>query len=159
MRVDQFVEDIRQKINVKNDLIEQKKELLGRINNGRVFFTQAITNPVSAEKMAEATKLISDISSELAELEAKILDTDIIIITALEAYLSDSVIKCTASQKLNDAGDNIDAKQFVFVPYKQEGSNYVEITPDELWFLKIIKQAIGIRNTEIIAKDEYYNKE
>lgn len=157
MKVDKFVSHIKELIGQRNILIDKKKELTARIRNGRDFFTQATAKQISSSDMAQATKLILDYTSQLIDVDDKILETDIIMTTALEGYLSDFVVRMRASQKNNDAGDNIDLKEFVFAPYKNN-DNMIEITPEELWFLKIFKQAVGIRNVEVISKDQYYIK-
>lgn len=157
MKMDNFIMDIRNLLSNKNSYSDQKKDLLNRIRKGRDFFLKATESQVSAKDMLNATKLILDLSSELNDLEDKLVDIDIVIETTLEAYLTDFIMKFRASQKTNDAGDNIDITEFTFAPYK-DNPNYTEITPDELWFMKIIKQAIGIRNVEVIPKDKYYNK-
>ena len=157
MKVNLFVNSVKERISNKNILIQDRNQILERVKKGKEYILK-IQNTEDKVKLNEAVSLMTKLLNELVDVENKILDIDIILVTELEAFLSDFVARVSVKNKMNQAGDIIDKRDVYFVAQKDDDSHYVEISPEDLWYLKLIKQAIGINNIEIISKEQYYKQ-
>lgn len=157
MKIEGFIQDIKTEIEKKEGLAEERKIIYQRIKKGEEKFQEISKNPTNAspEMHLRGAEIFLGCIESLKAIEQKLFDIDTIIVTKLESYLSDFVAKITIPAKTNDAGDIINKTQIAFVSHLSESPSMVEITPDDLWFLKIIKAALDRSNVEIISKQEY----
>jgi hypothetical protein len=153
--MDRFIKDIKQRMDEKNDLLQERKSIMDRIKNGKEFIIK-VDYSANRGQLSQASTLIVQLINELEAIDTRIIDIDIIIIAELEAFCSDFVAKVSIKNKINQAGDVIDRQEVCFVPYNSDNPQYIEVTPDDLWFLKLLKVAVGVNNVEIISKEQYY---
>jgi len=150
-----FVEDIKREIQRRMDLQEERGGISSSIKKGIDFFKREnLTNEDATKGLELALQYLTRIN----EIDDEIKNIDIIIATKLESFLSDSVIKVNLKRMSNDAGDIIDSKDIILTPFKSSESLYVELVPDDIWFLKIIKKALAVKNVEFVDKRQYYQK-
>jgi hypothetical protein len=153
MWVSKFVDDIKEQTNKKNGLIVKKNEILERVKKGEQFFLREESmNPPSNQKMSEGSKTMIGLITELQEIDKQLIDLDIIIISKLEMYLGDFIGRAVIPERLNTAGDVIPKSEIFLVPFKTDNPEIREVTPDDIWFLKLVKQALSVNNIEILQK-------
>lgn len=151
--VDKFVNEIKGMINERNELIYERDEIKKRLVAGEAYFSKRINTPNSGE-LITGTKLILDILKDLQEKENKIKDIDVMITVKLEAYLGNFIGRVKMPERLTDAGDLIKYDNVYAVPFKSDDDNLIQITPDDVWFLKMIKQAFKATNVTLLEKND-----
>lgn len=152
MIVDKFAQELKDMIAKKSELLTKKADLEKSLKKGENYFSSLIRNP-NAHALFEGAKRALEIMEEYKEIEQQVKDLDIIMIAKVEAYTSDLIIKCATPEHLNEAGDLIKTTEMFLVPFKTD-ADFVEITPDDFWFLKLAKQALKATNVEFIKKGE-----
>ena len=150
MIVDKFAQELKEMMAKKNELLTKKAELQKSLRKGEDYFASLIRNP-NAHALLEGAKRALEIMQQYNDIEQQIKDLDIILITKVEAYTADIIIKCMTPEHLNEAGDLIKTTEMFLVPFKTD-ADLVEITPDDFWFLKLAKQALKATNIEFIPK-------
>lgn len=152
LKYDKFIDEIKAMINTKRDLIESREETKKSIKNGSDYFHKRKLNPVPSEMQAGADRMVQLIS-ELEELDKKITDIDIIIVSKLEVYTSNFGIKFDTIEKLNDAGD-FSKKETVYAGFPNlKDEDMITVMPDDIWFLKLIKEAYRPNNISFVHKN------
>lgn len=154
--VDKFTEEVKEKIIDKASLLEERKELVNRIEKGRDFFKKA-KNSGDVSKVLDGLSTLIGIIEELREIDKKINDIDITVVSLIEAYMSNFTAKFKMPARLNDAGDLIKHDEVYAVPYAIETSDRLEVTPNDIWFLKMIKEAYKANNIELLPKKGDFN--
>lgn len=152
MIVDKFVNELKEIVSKKNELISKKKELQVSLKRGEQYFSSLVRNP-NAKALNDGAVRALEIMTEYQKIEDELKDLDIIAIAKIEAYTMDIIAKCNIPEHLNDAGDLISTSEVFLVPFKTD-SDLVEIAPDDIWFLKLAKQALKATNVEFIKKGE-----
>ncbi|MCX8074138.1 MAG: hypothetical protein N2749_00940 [Clostridia bacterium] len=153
MWVSRFVDDIKEEIEKKNKLIARKQEILERMKKGEQFFLrEEAMNPPDKDKMSKGAKIVTELMAEQESIDRQLIDIDIIIVSKLEMYLGDFIAKAIVAEKLNSAGDVIPKTEIFLVPFKTGNPEIREVTPEDIWFLKLIKQALSVNNIEIMQK-------
>lgn len=150
MIVDKFVNELKEIVNKKNELMSKKKELSVSLKRGEQYFATLSRNP-NAKALNDGAARALEIMTEYLKVEEELKDLDIIAIAKIEAYTSDVIMKCNIPEHLNDAGDLIKNTELFLVPFKTN-EDMVEVTPDDIWFLKLAKQALKATNVEFINK-------
>jgi len=148
---------LKNKVIDRNKLVSERKAVLVRINAGFTFFSQ-ITIRTPQNDIREAHKMMNGYQTQLNELDSKIFALDTIICSRLEAEFLDSIIKVRTKRTQNDAGDTIKSAEFFFMPDDYSAEDYITINEDELWFLKIMKQAFTLQTIDIIGKEQRNEK-
>ena len=95
-----------------------------------------------------------EIIADLDKLDRAIVDLDIVMITKLEAYLGNFTARVKMPDRLNDAGDLIRHDEIYAVPFNSGDENLKEITPDDIWFLKMIREAYKATNITFEEKSK-----
>jgi len=155
MLIPEFVQDIKNEISKKMKLQDRRVKIISSIKNGEAYF---LRDDLTKEDEAKGVQQVLRYLNELDEIDNSINDIDVIIAVKLESFLGDSVIKATAPERTNDAGDIIERNDVALTPFKSSDASYIELVPDDIWFLKIVKKALAVKNVEIISKDKYYKK-
>lgn len=150
MVVDKFVNELKELVSKKNELMARKKELRTSLKRGEQYFSSLVRNP-NAKALNDGAVRALEIMTEYQNIEDELKDLDIILIAKIEAYTMDVIAKCSIPEHLNDAGDLIKSTDIFLVPFKTD-EDMVEITPDDIWFLKLAKQALKATNVEFISK-------
>ena len=153
MWVSRFADDIKLEVSKKDDLLSKKKTITDSIKKGEQFFLKEESlNPPSDKRMSEGARRMIVLLMEQEDIDRQLMDIDIIIISKLEMYLGDFIGKMVLPEKLNDAGDMIPRSEIFLVPFKTGNPEIKEVTPDDIWFLKLAKQAFSANNVEILQK-------
>lgn len=147
--VDNFVEDIKELISLKMDLITKRKTIQNSIINGEAFFSDS--SRTQRDLVAGSNRMI-EIIKELDELDRAIVDLDTIIVSKLEMYLGNFIAEFKMPDRLNDAGDLIKHDKVFAVPFHSGDENIKEVTPDDIWFLKMIRDAYKATNISFLSK-------
>ncbi len=151
--VDKFTEEMKEYLTAKRELISRREALKKSIKSGDAYFSARINNPNARELQAGANRMI-EIIADLDKLDKAIVDLDIVMITKLEAYLGNFTARVKMPDRLNDAGDLIRHDEIYAVPFNSGDENLKEITPDDIWFLKMIKEAYKATNITFEEKSE-----
>lgn len=158
MWVSKFVDDIKEEIEKKNNLLTRKQQILERMKKGEQFFLREESmNPINNEKLSRGVATVLELMREQENIDKQLLDIDIIIVSKLEMYLGDFVAKATIPEKLNSAGDVVPKTDIFLVPFKTDNPEIKEVTPEDIWFLKLVKQALSVNNIEILQKPTINN--
>lgn len=157
MQIPRVIEEVKNLLIERKILQDKRDEYSRRVNKADDFFKQALaTKPVDFNRFSEGVSLLQQILAELMEVDKKLWDIDSIIISYLEINSIDAILHVTAPDKVNDAGDMITNQSFHVAP-KHGATDFVEITPDDLFVLRLIKATFGANNVEIIDKKQYYS--
>lgn len=143
--VDKFTDEMKEYITAKRELISRREALRKSIKSGDAYFSARINNPHAKELQAGANRML-EIISDLDNLDKAIVDLDLVMVAKLEAYLGNFIAKVKMPDRLNDAGDLVRHDEVYAVPFNSDADNIKEITPDDIWFLKMIKEAYKATN-------------
>lgn len=143
--VDKFTDEMKEYITAKRELISRRESLRKSIKSGDAYFSARINNPNARELQAGANRML-EIIADLDNLDKAIVDLDLVMITKLEAYLGNFIAKVKMPDRLNDAGDLVRHDEIYAVPFNSDCEDIKEITPDDIWFLKMIKEAYKATN-------------
>lgn len=148
--VDAFTEELKELIFKREELVKDKKSINERLAKGREFFKKEDSkNNKDLEKgVAQVLSLLED----LEKIENKIFDIDTIIVSKHEIYISNFIAKFKMPSRLSEAGDLIKHEEVYAVPNDIPESDRLAVTPDDIWFLKMIKSAYKANNIEFIKK-------
>ena len=149
--VDKFTEEMKEYLTAKRELISRREALKKSIKSGDAYFSARINNPNARELQAGANRMI-EIIADLDKLDKAIVDLDLVMVTKLEAYLGNFIARVRMPERLNDAGDLIKHDEVYAVPFNSGDENLKEVTPDDIWFLKMIKEAYKATNITFIEK-------
>lgn len=151
--VDKFCSEIRNLVNERQDKVDKIKEVEESIKNGKNYFQNRIDNATSKE-LLDGTERMIELINELQKLNKEVFDLDVVIVAELEAYLGNFIGRVRIPQKITDAGDIEKSKIVYAVPFHDNDSHLEEITPDDVWFLKLIKSAYKSNNIAFEKKND-----
>lgn len=151
--VDKFTSEIKELVDAKRELISERDNIREAMNNGANYFYKRIDN-YNARELENGAKRVVELMDRLKEIDTKITDLDIIIVSKLEMYLGNFIARARMPERLSDAGDLIRHESVYAVPFKSGDDNLIEITPDDIWFLKMIKTAFKATNITFEEKGE-----
>lgn len=153
MYIHKCAQDIKEQIDKKNKLISRRKEVMESVKKGYHFF---ITKEDTGDKnaLSKGTKRMIELVSELEDIDKQLIDLDIIIVTKIEAEFGDFVARGYIPEKLNEAGDMIPNTNIMLSPFKTDDPCMIEVTPDDLWFIKLAKQALNVSGIEFLRKPQ-----
>lgn len=143
--VDKVIPEIQELILQKKGLLAERDTVEKSVKNGYNFFTSLKSN-LNQDSVKAGIARMLELISELNEIDRKINDIDVIMVSKLEMYLGNFTARARIPEHLNDAGDLIKHDSIYLVPFKSGDENLVEVTPDDVWFLKMIKEALNARN-------------
>lgn len=151
--IPKMLEDVKSLIMQKAELIRDRDLLHVRMKKGQDYFLSLEGKQVPLSEITKGIESMTDVINSIKVLDQKIYDLETIIVVTLESLLSDSIIKARALERTNDAGDNIRSKTVMLTPFQMfPNEELVEITPQDMWFLKMVKQALAVNNIEVIKK-------
>ena len=143
----QAVVEIKQMMLVeRGQLMTQRSAISKKIAEGADFFTSS--KQYTRAEMGKAAEIMKTACRQLAEIDKKIFDLDVIIGTKLEALFADFEIRITTAKKMNDMSEGVVSSDSVFALYSDDEKS--TITPEDLWALKILKPALKYCNIEIV---------
>lgn len=134
----------------RKELMNQRTAVSKKIAEGADFFTSS--KQYTRAEMGKAAEIMKNASRQLANIDKKIFDIDVIIGTKLEALFSDFEVRVATAKKMNDMNESILSSEFIFSLY--DDSEKTTITPEDLWVLKILKPALKYCNIEIIKSTQ-----
>lgn len=150
---DSFIDEMKELILKRKELqlkiIDIKKSIKGGANYFAVRQNKSMNSALSTE-LLKGSERMCEIIAELESLQNEIFDLDTIIVSKLEAYMSNFEAKFSMPTRMNDAGDIIKYDDIYAVAVKQEDRR--EVTPDDIWFLKMIKDAFKATNVAFVEK-------
>lgn len=149
--VDKFTEEMKEYIIAKKELISRREILKKSIRSGDAYFSARINNPNASELQAGTNRML-EIIKDLDNLDKSISDLDVVMVAKLESYLGNFTMRVKMPERLNDAGDLIKHDEIYAVPFSSGDSNIKEITPNDIWFLKMIKEAYKATNVTFEEK-------
>lgn len=145
-----FVEEIKSLMfNERGKLINEKDALQKRFHKGVDFFLSAASH--SKEEISRASDNMADIMRRIDFLTKEIYDLDLIIGTKLETFFADFEIRIQIPQRIDESGDKSDACSPLLHFTDDE---MVNITPEDLWALKILKPALHYQNIKITRREK-----
>lgn len=147
--VDKFAMEIQNLIAEKNELILEQNSIISSINAGADYFKK---NNNSGNNLLRGSERMVELVTKLKDVNSKIRDIDLIIVSKLEAYMSNVVGKLEFKDNQNIAGDYTKRKVVYAVPFISE-EDKVQISPDDLYFLKMIKEALNPTNVSFEEKE------
>lgn len=152
MLIPKIAQNLKEEIDKLNILLSQKNNILNAIKKGKDFFQRMESGLEDSRLAPQAAGRMIEYLTELDGIDKQILDINIMVIAKLESFLGDFVAKVNLPERINDAGDVIHKTSVYAVPFRLDDVEYAEVTPDDIWFLKLVKQALGTNNIEILKK-------
>ena len=132
----------------RSELIQKRARLHDDLHKGADFF--CASRQYSKSELERASRRMADITREIVAIDKEIFDLDIIIGTKLETLLSDCRVRVSTASRKNDMSE-ITSGSGGFVDMFAE-DEMVEISPEDLWILKILKPALKYCNIELVPK-------
>ena len=149
MKTLKFVSEIKEiMFDRRKKLINEKSDLQKRFHKGVDFFLSASSH--SKEDMSKASENMANIMRRLDAITKEIYDLDIIIGSKLETFFADFEIRVQIPQRVDESGDKNDACTPLVYFTEEEMTN---ITPEDLWSLKILKPALQYQNIRIKKRE------
>lgn len=149
--VDKFVFEIKDLIIKRNAVLNERHELERRIKAGEAYFSKRIDSP-NPKELENGIKNVLSIITQLRKKDNEIKDIDTVIVSELEAYLGNFIGKVRMPERLNEAGDLVKYNEVYAVPFNSDNPDLKEVTPNDIWFLKMIKEAFKATNVGFIEK-------
>lgn len=150
---DRFTEEIKELVSEKRQLLNERDSIRESMNNGASYFYRRIEH-YNAKELEAGVKRVVELLDRLKEIDTRITDLDIIIVSKLEMYLGNFIARARMPERLSDAGDVIRHENIYAVPFKSDDSNLIEVSPEDIWFLKMIKAAFKATNITFEEKGE-----
>jgi hypothetical protein len=161
------VQEFKADLERKKELEKRRIEALDKIDKGRLFFIKEQEHPQFKFNGESQVKWLSKAASQLSEhtnnlllIEKDIQEIDTTIILKLEALFTDHLLKFELPVRLDESGDQSRKQSAVFVPFATGNPDYVEITPEDLKFVILLRDKFNVRNLhmlESVSKEEYYH--
>lgn len=157
MLIPKIIEEIKGLLVERRILQAKRDEYTMRVRKADDFFKQVLAGkPVDYNQFSDGVSLLQQIMTDLMELDKKMWEVDSAIVSFLEIGSIESIFRITTPDKVNDAGDMISNQNFYVTPI-HSATDFVEITPDDLFVLRSIKATFGANNVEVIDKKDYYS--
>lgn len=150
LKVDGFVEEIKDIITQRRDLSKNRNETLESIKNGYFFFSKLKNEPNNSKLITGSSRMM-ELISELINNEKQISDLDTILVSKMELYLGNFSMTVSVPEKMSDAGDIMKQQNIKVVSVKDD--DMVEISPDDIWLLKMMKEALRVNNVSFEPKN------
>ena len=130
-------------LNEKHDLVGEQKLLSTRLEKAKAFFDGP---DLSQEILNEALDVLRSIVAKLSEVDNRIKQIDVEIVSIYEARATAIAIN------VNNGKGN----EFSIVPFKT-GEKNIEVTPDEIWMFKVAKDIFDIthKNIEFLDSEKF----
>lgn len=153
--IPEFVDTLKEYIAKKKpELIERKLHLSARLQSAQNFFS----GDVSAADIPNAIDLLNNIISELNDVEKEMAVVDAAILAILESKLSNISFKINIDGYTDTLGNKVNSQEIYFVPWNTvESEKRVEITPEDLWFLRTAQRIFGADPSKVTLLER--NKE
>lgn len=158
IKVSKFTEDLKELILERKKLVDSRQNIEKSIRGGRDYFEKLKTAPDIQKSVSGAVRMI-EVIEELDQLNNKIFDIDTVIVSTLEMNMGNFTAKIHVPERLSQAGDVNKGETVHVVPYKLDDVEYVQISPEDIWFLKMIKQAIRPTNISFELKESNEDKD
>jgi hypothetical protein len=156
------LEELKKEIGGRRALVEEKERLSRDISDKReAFLKEVYKNAKNYENIEKVTNLLVSLVKEYEVVESQLRSLDQFIVSKMEIILGDAVFRFTYPDHYNDVGDKIPAKQYYVVPEHNPESQFIEVSANDLWFLKIMSETIGkdkMKNFQVVKKQSYNNK-
>ena len=130
----------------RKELMTQRAAVSKKIAEGADFFTSS--KQYTRAEMGKAAEIMKNASKQLATIDKKIFDLDVIIGTKLESLFADFEVRVSTAKKMNDMSESVLSSDSIFSLY--DDNEKTVITPEDLWALKILKPALKYCNIEIV---------
>lgn len=157
MMIQKVIEDIKTLLVDRRILQSRRDENASRMRKANDFFDQlAKSQTPDIKQAAEGIALFRKILAEVMEIEGKIWDIDSTIVSYMEVSTISEILQISSPDKVNDAGDLIQNQNFYIVP-AHSSTDMVEISPEDLFTLRMIRASFGVNNLELINKPKYYD--
>ena len=97
----QAIVEIKKMMSVeRKELMTQRAAVSKKISEGADFFTSS--KQYTRGEMGKAAEIMKNASKQLAIIDKKIFDIDVVIGTKLEALFADFEVRVTTAKKMND---------------------------------------------------------
>lgn len=150
---DKFIDEMKELIMKRRELQSKLEEIKKSIRGGANYFAvrqNKSVNQILSTELLKGAERMGEIIAELDSIQNEIFDLDTIIVSKLEVYMSNFEAKFSMPTRMNDAGDIIKYDDIYAVAVKSEDRR--EVTPDDIWFLKMIKDAFKATNVGFVEK-------
>ena len=143
-----LVEELKKSIMERRELKIELESVNERMRNGISFFRSQLRDGDNS-KLKQGTQIMVELSEKVLNLQKAIDDLDVYIVTRMEVFTYAIRGMVTLGEDINDAGDIRQRKELEVALFKEFETQEV-ITPDDIWFLKMIKEALRPSNIEIM---------
>ena len=150
---DKFIDEMKELIMKRRELQSKLEEIKKSIRGGANYFAvrqNKSVNQILSTELLKGAERMSEIIAELDSVQNEIFNLDTIIVSKLETYMGNFEAKFSMPTRMNDAGDIIKYDDVYAVAVKSEDRR--EVTPDDIWFLKMIKDAFKATNVGFVEK-------
>ena len=145
------LEDIKRTLcDERSELLQKRQKLSEDLKKGNDFFNTS--QQYSKMELAKATARMRQIVRELSAVDKQLFDLDIMIGVKFETILTDCQVRIDAAGRKNDMGEITSNSSFLIDSFAD--GEKTEITPEDLWILKIIKPTLKYCNVEVIPKQK-----
>lgn len=148
-----FVETTKRHFEEKQKLVAKRNAISDRFNQARRFFESISRQGAEAQArdVNEGIKQLLSLIDTLNQVEKEIKDIDVVLIANLEMFLGNYVMYLETADAVDDQGKERKGQKIFMVPTLSD-DEVMQITPDDIYTLKVLKQALSVSSVRVIRK-------
>lgn len=148
-----FVETTKRYFEEKQKLATKRAIITERFNQAKRFFESISRQGAEAQArdVSEGIKQLLSLLEALNKVEQEIKDIDVVIISNLELFLGDYVVYLETAGAVDDLGRKREGQKMFMVPTLSD-DEVTQITPEDIYTLKVLKQALSVSSIRAVRK-------
>lgn len=154
MKIPKFASDVCNLIIQIKDLTDARNKLSGHVRDGATYFYQN-KHGGQPDVLAQAADTMNNYLNKICDLDAEIQNLEMNLLAVIESGMLEYVTKVTTKEHTTEAGDALPSQELMFVPNYTEKEGVIEVTPNELFFIRGLQKTFKPQNIEFIRKEDY----
>lgn len=148
-----FVETTKKHFEEKQKLVTKRNVMAERFNQAKKFFESISRQGAEAQArdVGEGIKQLLILIDAINKVEKEIKDLDVVLISNLEMFLGNYVIYLETANTVDDLGRERKGQKIFTVPTLSD-DEVMQITPEDIYTMKVLKQALSVSSIRVIRK-------
>lgn len=137
----------------KHSLLRERNECCNAINDGSNALEALLKHAGSSVEAMNIAKKLNEYVKRLKEIDDQAFFQDIKILYYLEVKNLPGVVSGIVRQRASETGDIIPKVEVQVVEEISKNGGYSQITPEEIWFVKMLKTSISFSGVKILNRE------
>lgn len=148
-----FVETTKKHFEEKQKLVTKRNVMAERFNQAKKFFESIARQGAEAQArdVGEGIKQLLSLIDAINKVEKEIKDLDVVLISNLEMFLGNYVVYLETANTVDDLGRKREGQKIFMVPTLSD-DEVCQITPEDIYTMKVLKQALSVSSIRVIRK-------